>query len=61
MKNLKEYLNEITIGTKLKLSDNKGKVREYIVKEIDNNKFKLFNKFVVSFWVDMDYIEKHKL
>jgi hypothetical protein len=60
MKNLKDYLNEITIGTKLRLSDNKGNF-EYIVKDIDNNKFKLFNKFVVSFWVDLEYIKKHKV
>lgn len=46
---------EITIGTKLKLNV-EGKVREYKITVIDNGMFKIFNKFVISRFVTLDYI-----
>jgi hypothetical protein len=48
MKNLK-------VGDKIKLNEN-NIIRIYEVKEIENGKFKLFNKFKVSFFADSEYI-----
>jgi hypothetical protein len=45
----------IIIGTKLNLNVN-GKVRQYEVKSIENGIYKIFNKFVVSIFVDLDFI-----
>jgi len=45
----------ITIGTKLNLNVN-GKVRQYEVKDIENGMYKIFNKFVISIFVDLDFI-----
>ena len=49
---------EITIGTKLDLNVN-GKVRTYEVKFIENGMYKIFNKFVVSILVDLDFINEN--
>jgi hypothetical protein len=49
---------EITIGTKLNLNVN-GKERVYEVKDIENGTYKIFNKFVVSMYVDLDFINNN--
>ena len=50
---------QINVGDKLVLTI-KGTERTYKVTEIANDgQYKLFNKFVVSFFVDIDFINKH--
>jgi hypothetical protein len=51
--------NEIKIGTILKLKiDNevRNEVRDYKVTVIFDNQYKIFNKFVTSTFVDLDFI-----
>ena len=51
--------SQINVGDKVVLTIN-GKEREYKVTQIENGQYKLFNKFVISFFVDIDFINKHK-
>ena len=50
--------SQINVGDKVVLTIN-GKEREYKVTQIENGQYKLFNKFVISFFVDIDFINKH--
>lgn len=50
--------SQINVGDKVVLTIN-GKEREYKVTQIENGQYKLFNKFVLSFFVDIDFINKH--
>jgi hypothetical protein len=49
---------DIIIGSKLILNVN-GKERLYEVKSIENGMYKIFNKFVVSSFVDLDFINNN--
>jgi len=49
---------KINVGDVLTLTVN-GKERNYKVTQIENGQYKLFNKFVVSFFVDIDFINQH--
>ena len=48
----------ITVGAKLNLNIN-GKVRTYEVKLIENGMYKIFNKFVISSFVDLEFIKNN--
>jgi ribosomal 50S subunit-recycling heat shock protein len=50
--------NQIQVGTKLTLNVN-GKEREYKVTEISENGYKLFNKFQVSFYASLEFINQN--
>ena len=49
---------QITIGTKLKLISN-GKELIFSVTEIKDNTFKLYNKFRISFYADIQFINQN--
>jgi hypothetical protein len=50
--------NKITEGTILKLNIN-NEIREYKVTLIIENEYKIFNKFTISQWVNLDFINNH--
>jgi hypothetical protein len=57
MTNLNET-KEINIGTKLNLNLN-GKERLFKVTEVRGDEYRLFNKFVISFWCTEEEILKN--
>lgn len=49
-------MKTLNINDKVKLNDN-GTIRIYEVKEIRDNEYKLFNKFKVSFFANLEWIK----
>ena len=51
-------IKAIKIGDKIDLTVN-CVTRNYQIKEIENGMYKIFNKFVISIFVDIDFINKN--
>ena len=53
-------MKAVNVGDKVKLN-NEGVIRIYEIKEISGDKYKLFNKFQISFYETIDFIIKNEV